>query len=150
AEERRLQPGLAEPGDLRPYASGRIATGWSGMRWARPVRVEPERRSRGRDARALEPARFVLAVREIGRPDQRDHVEAARAFALQRVEAQPGSVVEWALDVARHHRGGPGGHGRHTVAHVRDLRTLFAVGASPGGVCRRDASADPPSRPRPR
>ena len=99
------------------------------MRRARPVRVQAERRRvRPRCARASSQRSLVLAVGGVRRPHQRDHVEAAGAAPLQRVEPAPrprrrSGCSRWQETIAT-------GAARHTVAHVRDLRTLFAVRAS--------------------
>src|SRR6266566_9406185 len=95
---------------------------------------------------ALQPALDVLAVGRVGRTDQRNHVERTGPAASKRCKALPRVVAERLLEMTRDDRSR---RARHTVAHVRDLRTLFAVARSPGSLRRRDASATPPPRPGP-
>src|SRR5690348_14367164 len=88
-------------------------------------------------AGACEPAVSVLVVRRVGRPDERDDLEAAGLFPPERVETRPRAVVERLLEVAGDD--GDAGSPRHTVARVWDLRTLCAVGRAAAGARRRHA-----------
>ena len=130
--------------------SAGIAAGRTRVRRARPVRVQSERRARRRGAGALEPALLVLAERRVRRTHERDHVEAAGPPALERVEARPRLVVERPLEMAGDDRDG---RARHTVPHVRDLRTLFAVRRAAGRRsstrCARGSGTAAPTRARP-
>src|SRR5581483_8837871 len=124
AEEARLELVLAEPGRLLANAFRRRSARRSRMCRARPVRVQPERRARRGAARTREPEIRVLVERRIRRTQQRDHVEAAGSVSLQRVEARPRLVAQRLLDVTGDDRDR---RARHTVAHARAPRTLFAV-----------------------
>ena len=130
-----------------PDARGGIAAGRPGVRRARPVRVQAERRARGGEPRTVEPALLVLAVGGVGRPHQRDHVEAAGPPSLQRVEAPPRLVVERLLDVAGDDRGWTG---LGTLWRMCGICGLYSPSSEPPPASRRrDARAHPPPRPRP-
>ena len=134
----------AHPLHFLSHPLRRIAAARSRMRRTRPMCVQAERTASRRGARACEPAFDVLAVRGVWRPHERDHVETAGAASLQLVEPGPGIVAQRLLEMAGDDRDWVA---RHTVAHVRDLRTLFAVGRAAAVARRRYAGAHPPPRP---
>src|SRR2546430_3381595 len=134
-EQARLEALRAHPFGLAAHAGGRVAARRPRMRRARPVRVETEWRAGRRRARAIEPALLVLAERGVRRPHQRDHVEAARAAALQLVEALPRVVTERLLEMAADDRGGGG---KPTVAYWRGLRDPISVAPSSASSRRPD------------
>ena len=123
AEQRRREPALAQPGALAQHARARLlAACRSCVGRARPVRVVPERASRGGLAGALEPARVVLAGRLVRRPEQRGDREAARPSLLQAREGGPHPVVERPFDVAGDDRVPFPGRAHRAPTHTTDGR----------------------------
>src|SRR4051794_7298393 len=108
AEPARREPALVQPAGLVANPLRGVARAGPRMRGARPVRVQAEIPE---CARPLEPPLLVFSECGIGRADQRDDVEAARARAPERVEATPGSIVERPLEVT-----GDDSRARHTAA----------------------------------
>src|SRR6266403_2115505 len=106
------------------------------MRRARPVCVQAERPPPRDSARALEPTLDILTEGGVRRTHERDQIEATGAASLQFVEPRPRVVAERLLGLAGDNRDW---RARHTVAHVRDLRTLFAVERAAAAARRRNA-----------
>ena len=90
AEVDGLEPAIAKPVGVAANTLGWISSGRPSVGGARPVRVEPERRTCSSGPGAIEPRLLWLSVLDVGRTNQRDHIESARPPPLQRVEALPG------------------------------------------------------------
>src|SRR3954451_10533381 len=107
-EPARREPALVKPRRLVANPLRRVTGRRTRMRGARPVRVQAKVPG---GARALEPSLLVFAESRIGRTDQRDDVEAARARLPQLIETMPCRIVERPLEVA-----GDDSRARHTAA----------------------------------